>query len=61
MTHSSTFQPQQSSEGMSEYNYMPDGYPSISQVSEQQDRVGEVILICHGSSRVCVTWVVVLQ
>lgn len=61
MTHSSTFQPQQSSEGTSEYNYMPDGYPSMSQVSEQQHRVGEVIFICHGPSGVCETWAVVLQ
>uniref|UniRef100_A0A674MZL1 RNA binding motif protein 5 n=1 Tax=Takifugu rubripes TaxID=31033 RepID=A0A674MZL1_TAKRU len=32
ITHCSTFQPQQSSDGMSEYNYMPDGYPSMTQV-----------------------------
>uniref|UniRef100_A0A674N6N2 RNA binding motif protein 5 n=1 Tax=Takifugu rubripes TaxID=31033 RepID=A0A674N6N2_TAKRU len=35
ITHCSTFQPQQSSDGMSEYNYMPDGYPSMTQVSTQ--------------------------
>uniref|UniRef100_A0A674PCK7 RNA binding motif protein 5 n=1 Tax=Takifugu rubripes TaxID=31033 RepID=A0A674PCK7_TAKRU len=31
----SSTQPQQSSDGMSEYNYMPDGYPSMTQVSTQ--------------------------
>lgn len=35
ITHCSTFQPQQSSDGISEYNYMPDGYPSMTQVSSQ--------------------------
>lgn len=37
MTHPSTFQPQ-SSDGMSEYNYMPDGFPPMSQVSKQHEQ-----------------------
>lgn len=34
ITHSLPFQPQQSSEGMSEYSYMQEGYPPLSQVSK---------------------------
>lgn len=49
-----TFQPTQGSDGMSEYNYMPDGYPSMTQVSTQDKQwVKWLLSALDSKGRVC--------